>query len=153
MKAYLKNYRQSPRKVRLVIDSIRGKKAEVAVVELSFLVKRASDPILKLLKSAIANAKQNDGVSIESLFVKEIQVNQGPTLKRSRARARGSAFPINKRTSNVTIVLGDFAEKTRKKKEVKAEKTEKKTAVKKAPVKKAVEEKVEKKTSTKKETK
>lgn len=106
MKAYLKNYRQSPRKVRLVADSIRGKQVDQALLDLQFMVKRSADPIAKLLNSAIANAVHNDDANKSDLYVKAIEVNQGATLKRFRPRARGSAFPINKRTSNVTITLG-----------------------------------------------
>jgi len=105
MKAYLKNYRQSPRKVRLVGDFAKGKDVARALVELSFLPKRASDAIRKLILSAVANAKNNYNVPSDTLYVKNITVDQGVTLKRFRARARGRASRINKRTSNVSVVL------------------------------------------------
>lgn len=105
MKAYLKNYRQSPRKVRLVADMIRGKNAKRALAELTFLPKAAASTMHKLLSTAIANAENNFKVSADALLVKEISVDQGPTLRRFRPRARGSASRINKRTSNVTITL------------------------------------------------
>ena len=105
MKSYLKNYRQSPRKVRLVADLIRGKDAKRALAELSFLAKGAAPTMHKLLSTAIANAENNFKVSAEGLIVKEISVDQGPTLRRFRPRARGSASRINKRTSNVSITL------------------------------------------------
>lgn len=108
MKAALNNYRQSPRKVRIVADLVRGKKVEEALKSLTFTVKRASDPVLKLLKSAIANAK-NSGSDVENLIVKEIQVNKGVTLKRIMPRARGSASKINKRSCHVTIILADIS--------------------------------------------
>ena len=105
MKAYLKNYRQSSRKVRLVADMIRGKDAKRALAELTFLPKAASSAMHKLLSAAIANAENNFKVSVEGLVVKEIPVDQGPTLRRFRPRARGSASRINKRTSNISLTL------------------------------------------------
>jgi len=105
MKAYLKSYRQAPRKVRLVANLIKGKTAERALVELAVLPKRASEPMKKLLLSAIANAKENDHIGIESLFVKEVRVDQGMILKRFIPKAHGSASPIHKHTSHVMIEL------------------------------------------------
>jgi large subunit ribosomal protein L22 len=105
MKSYLKNYRQSPRKVRLVADTVRGKKVDVALRDLAFVTKRATDPIAKLIKSAVANAKNNNNATEDNLYVKEIQVNKGIVLKRIMPRARGSAARINKRSSHVSITL------------------------------------------------
>lgn len=105
MKAILKNYRQSPRKVRLVTTSLCGKKVTSALEKLLFTPKRSSLPIRKLIESAVANAKQAEGLDINDLFIKTITVNEGYTLKRWRPRARGAAFPINKRTSLVTVEL------------------------------------------------
>lgn len=105
MKAYLKSYRQAPRKVRLVGNLIKGKTAERAVVLLDGLPKRASGPIKKLLLSAVANAKHSDGLTITDLFVKEVRVDQGVILKRSMPRSRGSASPIHKHTSHVMLEL------------------------------------------------
>jgi len=129
MKAFLKNYRQSPRKVRLLADLIRGKRAEEALNTLSFTTKRGILPMKKLLESAIANAKHNDKLDRGNLFVKEIRVDQGVTLKRSMPRAHGRATPINKRTSHIEIVLEEKvsspkpkAKKRAVKKEVKKEK-------------------------------
>src|SRR3989344_2954350 len=107
MRALLKNYRQSPRKVRLVADAIRGKRVSDALVVLSALPRRATSPLKKLLESAMANAKHGNGKDIQTLFVKEIQVNKGVTLKRSLPRAMGRATPINKRSSHVTLILGE----------------------------------------------
>lgn len=105
MQAALKTYRQSPRKVRVVADMIRGKGASEALITLQFANKRAAVELSKLLKSAVANAK-NQNIDEGDLYVKEIQVNKGVTLKRMMPRARGSASRINKRTSHITISLG-----------------------------------------------
>ncbi|HVV38862.1 MAG TPA: 50S ribosomal protein L22 [Candidatus Paceibacterota bacterium] len=106
--ASLKNYRQSPRKVRLVADLIRGKSADRALALLNTLPKRASDPVAKLLLSAIANAKQAAPQS--ELYVSSIQVNGGIVFKRSMPRARGRASAIRKRTSHITLALSRKAE-------------------------------------------
>lgn len=142
MKAYLNNYRQSPRKVRLIADLIRGKAVVDAQTELQFLVKRGASPMSLLLSSAIANAK-SAGMDVANLIVKEIRVDKGVTLKRSMPRARGSASRINKRSSHILIVLGEKEAKVKRGgKKVKAEKSDKKvteskekviTKVKKAP--------------------
>ncbi len=105
MKSFLKNYRQSPRKVRLVADAVRGKKVEIALRDLVFTHKRAMDPIAKLIKSAVSNAKNNFNAKEENLFIKEIQVNKGIVLKRMMPRARGSASRINKRSSHISVIL------------------------------------------------
>jgi large subunit ribosomal protein L22 len=106
MKSSIKNYRQSPRKVRLVANLIKGKSIPGAVSQLDFLPKRAVFPIKKLLLSAAANAKNNLGTEKDDLFVKEIRVDKGITMKRMRPAAMGVAHRIHKRTSNLTIVLG-----------------------------------------------
>lgn len=104
MKAFLKNYRQSPRKVRLVAELIKGKRVADAILALDTLPKRASLPIKKLLSSAISNAKLA-GVKEENLLVENVTVNKGIVLKRIMPRARGSASRINKRTSHVMLTL------------------------------------------------
>jgi large subunit ribosomal protein L22 len=104
-KAILKNYRQSPRKVRLVANTIRGQKVDKAIINLSFVAKRSALPIQKLIESAVANAKNNDNLDVDSLFIKSIQVDQGFTMKRWRPRARGVAHPIRKKTCKVTVVV------------------------------------------------
>ncbi|NTV44631.1 MAG: 50S ribosomal protein L22 [Candidatus Yonathbacteria bacterium] len=140
MQAVLHNYRQSPRKVRLLADMVRGKSVNRAVKELSFLSKRASGPIEKLIESAVANAEHNDGLKKDDLIIQNITVDKGPTLKRSMPRAMGRAFPINKRTSIVKVTLG--MKQPKKTDTVKAEKTDvvekpiKKEALKKAAPKK-----------------
>src|SRR3989344_2513802 len=99
MKASIPNLRLSPRKVRLVADLVRGKSVPVALAELSFLTKRASLPIAKLIKSAAASAVA--GRTADTLVVRDIRVDKGVTLKRMMPRARGSAARINKRSSRV----------------------------------------------------
>jgi large subunit ribosomal protein L22 len=111
--AKLKNYRQSPRKVRTVANLVRGKRVDAAVTELSFLAKRAGDPLLNLIKSAVANATQQN-VDTKDLFIKEIRVDKGVVLHRSMPRARGRAFPINKRSSHVIVVLDIKTPKSKK---------------------------------------
>ncbi len=104
-RASLKNYRQSPRKVRLVADLVRGKSAERAFILLAALPKRASGPLEKLLKSAVANAQSKQGLSASELVVSKVEVNGGTVLKRSMPRARGRASQILKRTSHITLGL------------------------------------------------
>jgi large subunit ribosomal protein L22 len=102
--AKLNDYRQSPRKVRVVADSIRGKSVKEAKNILDFITKRATGPLHKLLNSAIANAK-NLGVNVENLWVKSITVDGGKILYRRRPVSHGSAHTIHKRTSHINIVL------------------------------------------------
>jgi large subunit ribosomal protein L22 len=106
MKAILKNYRQSPRKVRLIAGLVRGKSTSEALAALNFIDKRAAGPFAKVIQSAVANAK-NQGKSVDKLFVKTVQVDKGTTLKRSMPRARGSASRINKRNSHISVELGE----------------------------------------------
>jgi len=118
MKAFLKNYRQSPRKVRLVAGLVKGKRVEEAIVMLDFLAKRAGMPIKKLLLSAVANAKQK-GVEKENLVIKELRVDKGIVMKRMMPAAMGSAHKINKRTSHITLVLAEKVIEVKKSKAVK----------------------------------
>lgn len=103
--ASLKNYRQSPRKVRGVANLVRGKSVEQALNTLNFLSKKAADPLYGLLMSAIANAKNNFNIEKDNLIIKELRVDAGYILKRRMPRARGNSYPINKRTSHVNLVL------------------------------------------------
>lgn len=105
MKAVLKNYRQSPRKVRLLADLVRGKKVNDALAALQFIDKRAADPFAKVVLSAQANAK-NAGVDVSKLIIKTVAVNKGTVIKRFMPRARGSASAIRKRNSHITVELG-----------------------------------------------
>lgn len=104
--AHLRFLRMAPRKVRLVVDTIRGLGVTEAEHQLSFNSKHAARPILKLLKSAIANAENNFKLDRKVLFVKTITADGGPTLKRYRPRAMGASAQILKRTSHITITLG-----------------------------------------------
>lgn len=105
VKATAKTVRIAPRKVRLVVDLIRGKKLSEAAAILRLTPKASSVVVEKVLKSAAANAVNNNNMDQNSLYVKEAYVNEGPTLKRYQPRAKGSAYSILKRTSHVTIVL------------------------------------------------
>lgn len=106
IRSELNYFRSSPRKVRRVADAIRGKSVSEAEAVLRFVPRRTAEPMAKLLKAAIADAKQNFQVtSPDALVVSRIMVDGGPTLKRSRPRAMGRAFPIRKRTSHVVLVL------------------------------------------------
>mgnify|MGYP001581905277 CR=1 FL=1 len=104
-RAHLHALRIAPRKVRLVVDSIRGLDVQRAQRVLAFQQKIASRSVLKLLRSAIANAKQNHHMDAERLFVKSITADGGPTLKRFRPRAFGASAPIRKRTTHITVIL------------------------------------------------
>lgn len=103
--AEAKNIRKSPRKIRLVADSLRGQNPEKALEVLKFTPKAAALPLSKVIKSAMANATNNLKMDKEKLIIKEILVNEGPVLKRFKARSRGMAHPILKRTSHIRIVL------------------------------------------------
>ncbi len=104
-RAELKYARISSRKVKIVADLIRGKSVNEALAIVKYTPKASSEIIEKLLKSAIANAENNHKMSLNKLYVAEIYANQGPTLKRIRPAAKGSAVRIRKRTSHITIVL------------------------------------------------
>ncbi|MBI2037486.1 MAG: 50S ribosomal protein L22 [Candidatus Magasanikbacteria bacterium] len=114
--AKLRFLRMGPRKVRLVADMIRGKKVSQALDILSVLPKRAARPVLKLLNSAVANAKHNHSLAVEDLKVSQIYVDGGPVLKRSMPKAHGRATPIRERTSHINLVLAVFDKKTKKEK-------------------------------------
>ena len=104
-RAIARYVRISSRKVKAVIDLIRGKSVKEAQGILMFTPKAASEPVLKVLNSAVANAVNNHGMRAESLVVKATYVDEGPTLKRIRPRAKGSASRINKRTSHITVIV------------------------------------------------
>lgn len=104
-RAELKYARIAPRKVKIVADLIRGKNVDEALAIVKFTPKASSEIVEKLLKSAIANAENNHGMDRTKLVISEIYANQGPTLKRIRPAAKGSAVRIRKRTSHITIVL------------------------------------------------
>ena len=104
--AKLRWLRVSPRKVRLVVDLIRGKHVEEALNVLTFCEKAAAEPVAKLLRSAVANADGRDDYDIDKLFVETAYVDEGSTWRRWLPRAMGRATRIRKRTSHVTLVLG-----------------------------------------------
>ena len=106
-KAHLKYARISPRKVKIVLDLIRGKDVATAMAILKNTPKSASEYLTKLLRSAVANAENNFNMDVSKLFVSECFVCPGPTLKRIRPRAQGRAFRINKRTSHVTLAVSE----------------------------------------------
>ena len=106
-RASLKNARISPRKVGIVLDLIRGKDVETAMAIIDNTPKAACEYLRKLLKSAVANAVNNYGMNADELYVSECHVGPGPILKRIMPRAQGRAFRINKRTSNVTLVVSE----------------------------------------------
>jgi large subunit ribosomal protein L22 len=111
MKASVKHVRISPRKARLVVDTVRGKSVSQALSILAFTHKKAALPVQKLLKSAVANAVENHGVSdVDNLVIDRIMVDEGPTLKRFTPRARGRATPIRKRTSHIRVTLRELGE-------------------------------------------
>jgi len=109
-KAITKYVRISPRKVRQVIDLIRGKKVDEALAILKYTPKRASEVVTKVVKSAAANAENNLQLDKDELFVTACYVDQGPTLKRYQPRAMGRADVLRKRTSHITVMVGDKKE-------------------------------------------
>jgi large subunit ribosomal protein L22 len=106
-KAVLRYIRISPQKARLVADLVRGLKIENALNTLRFMPKKGARILRKVLESAVANAGQNEAIDVDTLFIKEIQIDGGPMLKRIRPRAMGRASRILKRTSHITIVLDE----------------------------------------------
>jgi len=109
-KAVAKTIRIAPRKVRLVVDLIRGKNVGEAISILKHTQRGASSVVEKVLNSAISNAEHNYDMDIDNLYVSEVYVDEGVTLKRFRPRAQGSASPINKRTSHITVVVSEKKE-------------------------------------------
>ncbi len=106
-KAMARTVRVSPRKSRLILDNIRGKNVADAIAILKFTPNKAARIVEKTLNSAIANAENNFGLEKANLVVSEAYANEGPTMKRFRPRANGSASPINKRTSHITVVVAE----------------------------------------------
>lgn len=151
VKAKAKYIRIAPRKVRLVVDLVRGLPVKQAQHQLMFSQKRAAQPVLKALNSAVANAENNFGLNTQEFIITEAFVDEGPTLKRYMPRAFGRASTLRKRSSHITIVVGERAETASQssKKEVKLPK--KSVVAKKEE--QAVEKKVAKKTTKKAESK
>jgi len=138
--AKLRFLRTGPRKVRLVADLIRGRKVQRAIDALTLLNKHAARPVLKLLMSALANAKHNFKIEPEQLRIKAITVDGGPVLKRWMPRAHGRATPIRERTSHINLVLETLAVREPKKNSDSKVASEKKAT----PDKKAVSDKSKK---------
>jgi large subunit ribosomal protein L22 len=105
--AHLRNARISAQKVRLVADQVRGMPVEKAEQLLAFSPKKAAHIVKKVILSAVANAEHNDGADIDELSVSAIQVNEGPTIKRGRARAKGRGTKILKRCSHISVTVAD----------------------------------------------
>ncbi len=113
VKAKIKNIRMSPRKIRLVVDAVRGLRVEESLNQLRFIKKLAARPVAKLVNSAIANAEHNFDLDKNNLYIKKITVNEGTALKRWMPKAHGRATPIRKRASHVEVLLGEIKESGR----------------------------------------
>ena len=113
VKAINKNVRSSPRKINLLLKNIRGKKADLAIRDLSFARQRIASEIRKTVQSAVANAENNNQYDIDNLYVKEAYVGKSIVLKRFRARAKGRASGIKKPYTNLTIILSENINKKR----------------------------------------
>lgn len=108
-KAIAKHVRVSPQKVRKIVGAVKGKPAEIGLNILKFMPQKSAGLVGKVLKSAIANADQNENMDVDALVIRNILVDQGPTLKRFRARARGRGSRILKRTSHITVIVAENA--------------------------------------------
>lgn len=107
VKATAKYMRISAQKVRKIVDAVKGKPAEAGLNALKFMPQKSAGMVEKILRSAIANADQNAELDVDSLVIKNIIVDEGPTLKRFRARARGRGSRILKRTSHITVIVAE----------------------------------------------
>ena len=107
VRAVVKYVRISPRKVRKLVDAVKGKPVETALDTLKFMPMKAAGMVEKVVRSAVANADQNPDIDVDTLIVRNIIADQGPTLKRFKARARGRGTRILKRTSHITVVLSE----------------------------------------------
>ena len=107
-RAVAKYIRVSPRKVRLIMDELRGKKVEEALNVLTFAPQKSARLVKKLINSAVANAGENSQIDVDTLYIKRLYADEGPTLKRWRPRAQGRATRIRKRTSHLTIILNEI---------------------------------------------
>jgi len=105
--AKVTNYRAAPRKVRLLADFVRGKEAKLALAELKFVNKRHAPAMAKVIASAIANAKENTDLDVNSLIVSDIQVQEGKTMKRFRAGSNGRGLPMRKRLAHISVTLSE----------------------------------------------
>lgn len=122
IKASLNHLRMSPRKARLVLDVVRSLPVDKALEQLQFINKLAAEPILKLIKSGVANAEHNFNLDKDNLYIKEIKADGGMTIKRWMPRAHGRATTIRKRSCHITLVLGELVDSGKKEsRKVKAE--------------------------------
>jgi len=119
VKVFLRNSRTAPRKSRQAIDMIRNKSVQDARAILQFTIKKAADPILKLLNSAVASAVNDHKLEESNLIIFEARVDEGPKLKRSHPMSRGRAYPILKRTSHIMLTLKEVNPKEKNKPEIK----------------------------------
>ncbi|SCY80156.1 50S ribosomal protein L22 [Desulfoluna spongiiphila] len=109
VKAVARYVRISPQKVRKILGAVKGKPVEAGINSLKFMPQKAAAIVEKTLRSAVANADHNNELDVDALFIKNITVDQGPSLKRFRARARGRGSRILKKTSHITVVVADEA--------------------------------------------
>jgi large subunit ribosomal protein L22 len=107
VKAVAKYMRISPQKVRMLCGALKDRPVEAALSQLKFMPQKAAGILEKIVRSAVANADQNAGIDVDALVVRNVIVDQGPTLKRFRARARGRGTRILKRTSHITVILAE----------------------------------------------
>jgi large subunit ribosomal protein L22 len=107
VKAVAKYMRISPQKVRMLSGALKDRPVEAALSQLKFMPQKAAGILEKIVRSAVANADQNSGIDVDALVVRNVIVDQGPTLKRFRARARGRGTRILKRTSHITVILAE----------------------------------------------
>ncbi len=105
--AAAKFIRVSPRKIRLIMDQVRGRKVEEALNILSFAPHKGARILIKLINTAVSNAEQNSDIDVDSLYIKRLYADEGPTMKRWRPRAQGRATRINKRASHMTIIVDE----------------------------------------------
>ena len=110
VRAVAKYIRMSPRKVRLVVDLVRGRQVEEALQILDLTPKAAAEPVAKVIRSAAANADENLGLSMDDLYIARITADEGPTLKRGRPGARGRFKPLLKRSTHISVVLAERGE-------------------------------------------
>ena len=122
VKAQLNNLRMAPRKVRAIVNLVKGKNVNDAISQLEYFVRRPSEPMKKLLNSAVANAENNFSMVKDNLYIKEFIVNEGVKLKRFRAKGFGRAESIQKKTSHVKVVLGERTPGLRTERKTKAKK-------------------------------
>ncbi len=151
--ATLKNLRISPRKARLVVDAVRGKSVREAILILDTVHKKSSLPVKKLIQSAVANAKKQDSVLESQLKVEKIYVDAGMTLKRFRPRAFGRAYTIRKRSSHISLTLGELDIVKKRKLKVESQEQSVKASVEAKSTDKATKVKAVKATTTKRVTK